>query len=351
MFPYWLMFAFFATGALSQQARTYGPSTSRPLLVLAACVMALMIGLRFEVGPDWLSYVWMYQAAGRTDFASAIAHSDPGFFTLLWLISGFHVEIWLVNIACAAIFVTGLISFARQQPNPWLAATVAVPYLVIVIAMSGTRQATAIGFILLALAAFSQRRLFKFMFWVIFASLFHASALLMLIIVGLSYTRNRFQALVLLGISAFPAYLILSASFETYIRRYTDINLQSEGTIYRVLMNFIPALILLFNIDKFVTERHDRTLWRNISILSLLCLPILFVVPSSTALDRVTLYLIPIQLFALSRIPSVFSSNSRNYSLYCLAVIIYLAAIMFVYLNYSTHGRYYIPYQVYPLFD
>lgn len=41
--------------------------------------------------------------------------------------------------------------FARSQPDPWLAVLVAVPYLVIVVAMGYSRQAVAIGILLAGL--------------------------------------------------------------------------------------------------------------------------------------------------------------------------------------------------------
>jgi hypothetical protein len=350
MYPYWLLFAMFAAGAITVGESASGPSRSRPFLFLAALLMTAFIGLRYEVGPDWATYIEIYKSVSRLDLGDVIAHDDPGFYALMWLGRRLHLEIWALNLACATIFVTGLWAFARRQPNPWLAITVAIPYLAIVVAMSGIRQATAIGFIFLGLSSFFDKKLYRFMFWVMCASLFHASALLMMVIIGLSYTRNRFQSIVLLCIAAFPAYFILSASFEVYISRYTNADLQSEGTIYRVMMNFVPAVYLLFNLKKFTTERHEQVLWLNLAIVAIICLPIMLIIPSSTALDRVSLYVIPLQIYALTKIPSIVSENSREYLFATMALICGLGIVMFVYFEFSIHGKYYIPYTFYPIF-
>ena len=350
MLPYWLLFVMFAAGAIAVRESPGGSSQSRPLLYFAAVLMACFIGLRYDVGPDWPAYLDIYKDVSRLSLGDVIFHDDPGFYLVMWIGRKLNLEIWFVNLTCASIFVSGLVAFAKRQPNPWLAIVAAVPYLVIVVAMSGTRQATAIGFALLGLAAFADKRLYRLMFWVMCGSLFHASALLMVVIVGLSYTRNRFQSVVLLCLAAIPAYFILSASFEVYIRRYGNAIIQSEGTIYRVMMNFIPAVYLLFNLNRFTLDRNERVLWRNLAIFAIICVPLMIIVPSSTALDRVSLYVIPLQIYTLSRIPNVVAESSKEYLIATMIVIGLLAAVLLVYLNYATHGQYYIPYRLYPLF-
>lgn len=349
MIPYWLLFLVFAIGAVAQR-REAGSAVSTPLLGLAALMMVGMIGLRYEVGPDWIGYSYIFEGVGRQKLATIFARGDPGFTALIWLAKQLGLEIWAVNLVCAAIFTTGLVVFARQQSNPWLAITVAIPYLVIVIAMSATRQATAIGLILLGLAAFADKSVVRFVFWIFIAALFHASALLMLPIVGMSYTRNRFHAALLVCIAAVPAYYLLAANFELYIDRYSRQFVQSGGAVYRVFMNAVPAIIFLALRNKFTTERHERALWRNLAILALICIPLLVLFPSSTAIDRAALYIIPLQIYVLGNLPPVASTEKTGYLLMLLGLVAYLALILFVYLNFSVHGEYYVPYQLYPVF-
>ena len=78
---------------------------------------------------------------------------DPGFAVLMWLtmLSGFNI--WFLHLIGGAIFSYGLSTFCLREPHPWLTLTVAVPYLIIVVAMGYDRQAVAIGFVMLAMVA------------------------------------------------------------------------------------------------------------------------------------------------------------------------------------------------------
>ena len=326
MLPYWLLFAVFAVGAVAHR-REAGSRISTPLLWLAAFLMAGMIGLRYEVGPDWTGYLNMFEVVGRQKLETAFEHGDPGFFGLMWLAHELGLEIWVVNLVCAAIFTIGLLAFAQRQRNPWLAVAVAIPYLVIVIAMSATRQATAIGFILLGLAAFADKSLYRFMFWIFVAALFHASALLMLPIVGLSYTRNRFQSVVLLCLAAYPAYYLLAANFEIYIDRYTNENVASQGTVYRIMMNAVPAIIYFIDEQK-ICSRDSRKYFveKSFNTCDYLRTTINLHIPESTALDRVALYVIPLQIFVFGNLPAIISTKKD-----------YMAILVGVYWIFGCH--------------
>ena len=72
---------------------------------------------------------------------------------------------------------------------------------------------------------------------------------------------------------------------------------------------------------------------------------LLLVVPSSTAVDRLALYVMPLQVAVLSRFPLIF-----GWRLGTFIVVLYSLAIEFVWLNFATHARFWIQYQVYPLF-
>jgi hypothetical protein len=67
-----------------------------------------------------------------------------------------------------------------------------------------------------------------------------------------------------------------------------------------------------------------------------------FLVPSTAALDRIALYLIPLQLAVLSRPKSIFPNEGIGTFL----VILYCAAIQFTWLNYAHHARFWVPYHL-----
>lgn len=349
MYVYWLLFALFAIPALAVLPRP-GRRSANLFLPMAAVIMAAIVGMRYEVGADWEPYLYIFDMVRRTNYVALLDRGDIGFYTILWAAQRAGFEVWAPNLVCACIFTVGLFAFARRQLSPWLTVAVAVPYLVLVIAMSATRQATAIGFIFLALVAFYDGKLWRAGFWTFCASLFHASSILMLGIAALSYTRNRFQSFLLILALALPAYYLLSSNIETYVERYSGPGIQSSGAMLRVLMNLIPAAIYLFFSRHFPDPPHVRTLWRNLSWLAVACVPLLFLLPSSTAVDRLALYAIPLQMYVLSRLPVAVAPNLHLYRTWTVGIIAYLALVQLVFLTYSAHRDLWDPYKFYPLF-
>jgi hypothetical protein len=344
MYPYWLFFSFFALGSILSKEQ---PRDRRPLLglLIAWLVITLMIGLRWEIGPDWFSYVNWWHRAGTVSLASLLNRSgaDPGFYAFLWVFHRVVDQFWIFSLLMAGIFAAGLVAFARTQTNPWLAIAVAVPYLVVVIGMSGVRQATAIAFVFLALCGFLRQQARKFVGWMLLAASCHASAIFVLPLAGLSFARNRFQAFMLLLITAIVAYYLVRETFGLYSERYFSRTMQSSGTLFRIVMSVIPAVIYVTLNKHFPEPPHERSLWRNFSIAAFLTLPLYFLVPSSTALDRLILYLFPLQIHVLSELRSI--RGGRAGYVVTLSVLVYLAAQLFIFLTYGTNNDPYLPYR------
>jgi hypothetical protein len=350
MIPYWILFSIFAVGAF-----VYDPSAQRarqaaPMFFVAGIFVALMIGLRYRVGVDWTNYVRIYQELWWQDFDEMFARGDPLFYIPMWQFAKAEFQIWAFFLLCAVVFTAGLFAFAKRQPNPWLAVLVAVPFLIIAVAMSGVRQATAIGFFFFALVALADRSAARFLGWMLCAGACHGSAILMAPLAGLSFTRNRIQSAFLMLLMAVVAYFTLRTPFENYSQDYLQGTLESAGAVYRLGMNAIPAVLFLIYMKKFRLAEPERVFWRNMSLLALVSLPLLSFI-SSTALDRIGLYIFPLQLFVLSALPSMLSSAETRRFLVMFLIVFYLFAIQFVFLNYAINRDPYVPYRFWPLTD
>jgi hypothetical protein len=360
MFPYWLLFAIFMIGAFVYEPRTRVQAAGAgraqqqrsfsPIFWLAGLYVALMVGLRYEVGVDWGNYVRIYERELPWQGLTAVAaRGDPLFYYPMWWFTSSGVEIWAFFLLCAVVFTIGLFAFAREQPNPWLAVLVAIPFLIIVIAMSGVRQATAIGFVFLALVGFSRKSAVRFLFWTACAAGCHASAIVLLPLAGLSFSRNRFQAAVLIGVITLVGFFVLRANFESYAEDYITRELDSSGAIYRVMMSVIPAVMFLRMGKKFELEPHMRTLWRNFSLLAVASLALLPLVPSSTVIDRLLLYIYPLQMFVLSAFPYATARKPSERTFIVIGIVAYLGAILYVFMSFGVNREPYIPYRFWPL--
>jgi hypothetical protein len=317
-----------------------------PLLLAMAAAAIVMIGFRYEVGGDWINYIDILHDITRNGMGGPRAQ-DPG-YGLLNLIAGkAGLGIWFVNFVCALLFVWGLMKFARRQPNPWLVMVVSVPYLIIVVAMGYTRQAVAIGFILAGLADFERGTLTRFIFYMLLATAFHKSAIVVVPLVALTAARNRFMTGVLLLFTALLLYyLFVQASVDKLMTNYVAAEYQSQGAAIRVAMNLPPAVLFLTFYKRFQLSEQQAKLWRNFALGALLALAVLLFTNSSTAVDRLALYLIPLQMFVFGRLPSAFPDRGRLNAQIIVGIVVYSAAIQFVWLNYAANVDSWIPYKL-----
>lgn len=343
MFIYWGIFLILAVGALLNQEQDR--RSALMFIALASAPTALMIGLRWKIGPDWEAYSSIFTFTKLYSFGQAITHEDPGFMVLNWLLHQFGGPLWVLNLICGIFFVAGLTAFCRRQPNPWLAFLVAFPYLVIVVAMSGDRQSVALGFLFFGLNAFERERLARFVLLILIGSLFHGSILLILPLCMLSYTRNGLQRALLMAVAAVLAYYFFQDVFSIYAQRYSSERIQSAGVAYRLAMNGIAAITFLLLRRRFEFDDHQLKLWQNFSFATLGLALLLAVLPSSTAIDRFLLYLFPLQFVVLSRLPKILSPGTRPTGQMTLVVIAYAAVVQVTFLNFGTYASYYIPYQ------
>ena len=343
MLIYWAIFVVLAAGSLF--ALEGLPGSRRPTFILLAAIpIALMIGLRSRIGPDFGSYVLIFDGTKYLPLSLDISHQDPAFYILNWLAHQAGATFWQFNLFCATIFTGGLVAFSLRQPNPWIAILVAFPYLVIVVAMSGVRQSIAIGLLFFALNAYEENRLWTCTFIVLFASLFHASAILLGPICVLSHGSKRLLSVVLVILFSIIGFRVLNDSFGTYAGRYSQASIQSTGVWFRLVMNAIPAIIFLNWRWQFDIDEHQRLLWRNISLLSLVAIPLALILPSTTAIDRFILYLFPLQFFVFSRAPQVFAKSVGDRVQITLRIIAYAGAAQLTFLTLGTFARFYVPY-------
>jgi len=247
------------------------------------------------------------------------------------------------------VFVSGFFVFCRKLPNPWLALTVGIPYIAIVMGMNYTRQSAAFGFELLALVALQDGRIRRFVILIIIASSFHKSAMILLPIAALISARNRFWTVFWVSVaSALSFIMFIGEAYEGLVSSYAGVELASGGALIRVVMNAVAAVVFLAMRSHIVLPPLQMKIWTVVSIIALLFIPALALSPSSTAVDRLALYFMPIQLLVFSHLPSAVRQWGWR-SVATLLLVIGYALIMFVWFNYSQYSLSWLPYKFYPL--
>jgi len=236
--------------------------------------------------------------------------------------------------------------FCMHQPRPWLALCVAAPYLVIVVGMGYTRQSAALGFIMLALTAISHGRLFQYCIWILVGATLHKTALIMLPLMVFGVKKHKIFILIagtIFGLLLYYFFLIEVIAILT--QNYIENEYDAAGALIRLLMNVIPATIFLSFRNRFALNATEKDFWTGVSVFALALLFLYFISPSSTAVDRIGLYLIPLQLFVMSRLPDVFGTFGARNPIINYLIIMYSFLVLITWIFFSSNSESWIPYK------
>lgn len=344
MFLYWLIYGMWTAGAV-QYSRSKSHRNSRVLFVVATVLTALFVGLRNEVGGDWGAYRGMYETIYFQSFLESLRVTDPGYATLNWIFGQIDMGVWAVNLVCGIVFMAGVGRLAAHQPAPWLAIVVAVPYLIIVVAMGYTRQAAAIGVICFGIADASERSLGRMVVYVAVATLFHKTAILLLPVM-IAPVATKKPLIGLLGCVFFVVLfsVFLRSTSDQLVTNYAQSNYDSQGAAIRIAMNVLAAGVMLLLRNRMTLTPYQRSFWTYNALLAFASVPALLSLSASAGVDRLSLFLIPLQLVALSRLPTAWGRTPATSATLTFGVIAYSFAVQFVWLNYATNANAWLPY-------
>ncbi|MEO1701523.1 MAG: EpsG family protein [Pseudomonadota bacterium] len=317
------------------------------LWVLVIAALTMMLGFRYQVGGDWFAYVRIFDQAQFLTFEEAVMIGDPGYWLLNYFMARSGGSLVGVNLLAGLAFSTGVVIFCRSLPRPALAFAVAFPYLILVVGMGYARQGIALGFIMIGFVALGSGRFLRFVVWAIVATLFHKTAIVVIALAAASVNRNRWLWLPILGLGGLGAYTaFLADHVDRLVAGYITAEYQSQGALIRLGMNLIPAgLFLLFH-RRFHVSSTDQRLWLAASLISLALFAGLMAGVPSTALDRIALYLLPLQVFVFAHLPDILGRPGGKNTVFVAGIIAYYALVLFVWLNFATNARGWLPYQV-----
>ncbi|WP_309498691.1 EpsG family protein [Sulfurovum sp.] len=341
MFTFWLMYFIPASMALFGSRK--GALNFLPWMLIGV-VFTLLIGFRYEVGGDWFNYIRHYENVRGLSLTQALAHGDPGHSFLNWLSYRWDLGVYGTNVVYGAIFMIGLVKFSRLQTYPWISLAVAVPYLITVVAMGYSRQGVAIGLFMLAVTYLQKGSFKTYVVLIITAALFHKTALLLLPLGVFLYGQSGMTLRILMIVPvAYGAWdMLLAEQQERLWTNYVEANMQSDGAKIRVMMNLLPSLLLLIYRKEWKRHYDDYAFWFWIAIGSIISMALVGV--ASTAVDRVALYFIPIQLVVFARLPYLMR-NKLSPGVTKVLIVSGYAMVLFVWLTFATHSQYWLPYQ------
>ena len=307
--------------------------------------LSFFIGYRYLIGVDWMTYEVIFLDIYRADLGWSLTYGDSAYSLINWLVGRLGGQVWHVNLVCAAIFAAGLGAFCNVQRLPALAFAVTIPALVYITAMGYTRQATAIGCVMLAYALFRGSVDWRWLALLVLATLFHKSAIIIFPLFIMAGSHNRWATYIIGGAMAgLLALTVVSANLSDVLSLYFEGDLESTGTLPRLAIGaVVGASFFLVRTPVETFAPHDR-LVRNIAIVMVVLLPAYFFIPSTTFVDRVGVLTIPFQGAILSGLIYSIGQHPILQALLKVVVLSLYGLTLAVWLLYATFASYWIPY-------
>lgn len=343
MLIYWLIFFLPVVGAVFPGK----VKENQRIFIWAAfgLLLAVFVGFRHETGGDWYAYEWSFWRQGSLPFSALIENiRDPGYYWSGWIFYRAGASVHALNFLCAAILSWGLVRFCKPLPAGWLGVAAAVPYLIIVVGMGYTRQAAAIGLVLVGIAHLNSGSVRHYVLFILLAALMHRTALVLLPLAVIAASGSRvFVSLAVGAVTLIGAEVLLADEVERLWGSYVDSSYSqaADGAPVRVAMNAVAALVFLIFRKSIAPGGVALRFWTASSIAALACVPLLAV--SLTAVDRLALYLLPLQVYVAGTITVIPMGRFLRTGA-VLSVIFAYAAVLFVWLNLASHANYWLPY-------
>lgn len=339
MLPYVIILLIPLLTGLVQSTR---PKRKRPIFWFFFLILVVFSGLRYEVGPDWIGYYYIFEGYLNTPLEDIFLLSEPGFFLVNKLSDVLGLGLQGVIFFSAVIFLFGCFAYARTTASPWLALAAVMPYLVFVISMSGIRQAAAIGIGFFLFSRWTRSSAIEKVLLIGLAASFHNSAIVFTLFLIFSLKQGLLIRLLLSSvvIAGVVFGLDTTDTTERYREVYIEENLVSGGAFFHVLLIAFPSALYLFYRKKLVAKGLGDSNVMLASLATLALMPMLAV--SSTGVDRLTLYFSFVQMWVY---PALLRAGVINKGLIRAGVAVLVLGIFIVYFFFGTHASAYVPYK------
>lgn len=339
MLPYFLVYsplAYMATIAPARRVHVFS-------WVLMFLLIVVFVGLRHHVGMDWNNYLHMIVRANRGDWSHVLTSLEPGYSTILYISGQMGWGIYGAYLIGTFIFALGLFRYAKSTPFPWIALVVSFPYLVVVVSMSGARQAVAIGVLLWLFSRWNKSSTLQKVILIVFAATFHNSAIVFLGLIALD-DRLRFAYRVFLAAlsAALVIYLIRgSEAFSFYQQVYfagsgSAAAAEAGGALFHVLLNAGPAAAVLVFLRQVRNVLLPDSLHRGLAYIALCMVPIALI--TSVGASRFSVYLFPVSMMIVSSLPLLMKRTGERQLVRFLIAIFYLLVLV-VWLFFANNSR------------
>lgn len=319
---------------------------SRLPQILIMLVLIVFVGLRYQVGSDWYNYLEIFDLISYLDLKSTLVQTDPAYKLLNFISSYYGFDIWFVNLVCALIFFICLDSFCKYTKNYWVTLLVAFPYLILAVSMGYTRQAVAIALSMIAITKVIGNNGVIFLIYILAASSFHKSALIMLIFTpyAFNYRLTPLKNSIFIVVFVTLLFLMMNRLSEEDNLYFVQI-MSSSGALARMMIHLPSIAIYLLYRSKFKLIFQTK-MYIFDTFVALILMFFIISFSYSTFADRFNLYFYIFDMLILSTF-SLFIKQNSSY-VYLFLIIIMEFSLFSIWINFSPYAECcWVPYQNY----
>ncbi|MDA9964364.1 EpsG family protein [Gammaproteobacteria bacterium] len=310
-------------------------------------LLFIFTAFRFQVGCDWSTYYQIYiDHTALLEDTTIYNLREPLWWLVMDMLNSIGASFVWLNVFVCMVFFLGVNKLARRSPDPLGFLVMLFPILIINMPMSALRQGVAIGLMCYAFSSFIDKKVLKFILFIIIAAGFHTSALVFLPMFLFINGEYRAKTIFYGALIEIPllGLMYLSSYGESQSNAYIGSGYDAEAAIFRSGILFISALVFLFFYKRKwkVFYPHDYNL---LMIGSLAMIANFFLVFLSTVIsDRLGYYLIPIMALFFARVP--FFKDTQYRLFFTSAPYLGLLLVFIVWTMLSNHfAGCYMPYK------
>ncbi len=320
------------------------------IFLVILIVFVVIIGLRENIGMDWNNYLAIHGKMRFLEFKEVLYASESASNSLFWVSNRYFSGIYSSNIVAAIILTSGVLIFSSKTSEPWLSIVSSVPYLCIVVGMSATRQAMAIGVVFAVFAFWHEFGIVRKAAAIFVASLFHTSAIFICgFLVNDLPVNFAFKLIIGSAIAAAGVYFlsragIYAGQLDFYAESYLSAQGQivSPGALAHVALVAMPAVVYLFMRNR-IFQIYDKSNFLDVS--ALICIAL---VPAafffSTAASRFSIYMQFFPMIFYPALVDVYKAENIKTAIR-LGVVALNLIFLFVWLLYANNSFAYKPYR------
>jgi transmembrane protein EpsG len=319
---------------------------NRITIGMSLLIPVILGGLRYNVGTDYSVYISMYNNLARQPFLDFSTNIEFGFLLLAKIAYFMQSPLFLFLSSC---FLTVLFFYlALRRLKVARPALIYFLFLLIIFPMTLNvmRQGIALSVCLYAFTFMIERRFWKYLFWMVIASMFHMTSLILLPV----YFLNRFvkeknnnyiffliKLLILCGVILvllpyFFSALISIPMFEKYDLYQTYIGEGNNITFYIELSIFLLGLV----VAKWAAPKKNASIYLFTLLFAALEVVFLTLGFTSTFIKRMALYFTVFNLLLLTNFVDIFKDRTGQFIMYS---VIILYGLTYFYVSYFQLGQ------------